>query len=663
MSLVTHYADPGPLFPSRQRPDLRGQSAVSAVFLGGMVAAGLGLAAFAVGVLMLWIISPYPDSGPTGALRVAADLWLLAHGAELVRTDTLTGAPAPVGLTPLLLSLVPCTLLYRTARHALEPVDDGPPEDEGGGFACVEDLIRADEAAAEEAAGTGETTGTAEAERAEGAGRAPAPRLPARTALGVYLGGYLLVGTAAALYAAPSPVHVSPLSALLHLPLFAALFASAGIWAASGWPAWSPAGRARRVVDAVPGWVRRWFTRRRVIAILWTAAVGTAALLAEGMLVVAVSLAVHAGGVREAFAQLAAGWAGRVSVGLLGFVLLPNAVVWAVAYVLGAGFGAGTGSVVAPLAVQSHHPVLPHFPLLAALPGPGAAGPPAVVATVVLSVAAGAAVAHAAVPGRPVVAGRREVTVTAALGAVLCSVLITLLAYASAGSLGTSVLARFGPSCLHTGEAALMWTASVGVPGALVLRWLRRRAERRAGAPAAEAVAEAPAAGGPAVPAPSRTRARARARRRPAWPVRAFRATAAWFGFATGGGAADPAVTYASETLPLKPTVEEAAAAASAAPAPETPAEADEETDADVPPPARRRRAKPQQKRVFRGRRRKATTHGAVPIPGSVFSASYHGPPAEAWHETGSRRVRWAALKESGGGLMPDFEPQDGDAP
>ncbi|MGW1196100.1 cell division protein PerM [Streptomyces sp. NPDC002536] len=647
MSLVTHYADPGPLFPSRQRPALRGQSAVSTVFLGGVVAAGLGLGAFAVGVLMLWIISPYPDSGPTGALRVAADLWLLAHGAELVRTETLSGAPAPVGLTPLLLSLVPCTLLYRTARHALEPVSDEPPEEEEDGrFVCVEDLMHADEAA-----GTEE----AEAPSSPAPDPAPATRLPVRTALGVYLGGYLFVGTAAALYAAPSPVHVSPLSALLHLPLFAALFAAAGMWAAAGWPAWSPAGRARRVVDAVPGWVRRWFTRRRVIAILWTAAVGTAALLAEGMLVVAVSLAVHAGGVREAFAQIAAGWAGRVSVGLLSFVLLPNAVVWAVAYVLGAGFGAGTGSVVAPLAVQSHHPALPHFPLLAALPGPGAAGAPAVVATVVLSVAAGAAVAHAAVPGRPVVAGRREVTVTAALGAVLCSVVVTLLAYASAGSLGTSVLTRFGPSCLHTGEAALMWTASVGVPGALVLRWLRRRAERGAGAPAAEAVDGA-------VPAPPRTRARARAKRRPVWPVRVYRATAAWFGFAVGGGADGPAVTYAyaSETLPLKPTVEEAAAAASAAP--EADAEEEEGTEADVSPPARRRRAKPQPKRVFRGRRRKATTHGAVPIPGSVFSASYHGPPAEAWHETGSRRVRWAALKESGGGLMPDFEPQDGDA-
>ncbi|MFF4408729.1 DUF6350 family protein [Streptomyces sp. NPDC001404] len=643
---MTHYADPGPLFPSRQRPALHGQSAVSTVFLGGVVAAGLGLGAFAVGVLMLWIISPYPDSGPTGALRVAADLWLLAHGAELVRTETLSGAPAPVGLTPLLLSLVPCTLLYRTARHALEPVADEPPEEEEDGrFVCVEDLMHADEA-----------VGTEEAEAPPAApGSAPAIRLPVRTALGVYLGGYLLVGTAAALYAAPSPVHVSPLSALLHLPLFAALFAAAGMWAAAGWPAWSPAGRARRVVDAVPGWVRHWFTRRRVIAILWTAAVGTAALLAEGMLVVAVSLAVHAGGVREAFAQIAAGWAGRVSVGLLSFVLLPNAVVWAVAYVLGAGFGAGAGSVVAPLAVQSHHPALPHFPLLAALPGPGAAGAPAVVATVVLSVAAGAAVAHAAVPGRPVVAGRREVTVTAALGAVLCSVVVTLLAYASAGSLGTSVLTRFGPSCLHTGEAALMWTASVGVPGALVLRWLRRRAER------------APAAGGEPVevPAPPRARSRARARRRSAWPVRAYRAAAAWFGFAVGGAAPEPAVTYASETLPLKPTVEEAVAAASAAPAPEAAAEPEPEevteTEADVSPPARRRRAKPQPKRVFRGRRRKATTHGAVPIPGSVFSASYHGPPAEAWHETGSRRVRWAALKESGGGLMPDFEPPEGD--
>ncbi|MBK3582090.1 hypothetical protein JHN63_51850, partial [Streptomyces sp. MBT65] len=88
---------------------------LAASLLGGAVAAGLGLGSFAVLVMMLWISSPYPDSGPGGALHIAAALWLLAHGVELVRSDTLSGVPAPVGVTPLLLLAVPLWLLHRAA--------------------------------------------------------------------------------------------------------------------------------------------------------------------------------------------------------------------------------------------------------------------------------------------------------------------------------------------------------------------------------------------------------------------------------------------------------------------------------------------------------------------------------------------------------------------
>ena len=89
---------------------------LAAGFLGGALAAGLGLGSFAVLVMVLWISSPYPDSGPGSALHVAASLWLLAHGAELVRTDTLSGVPAPVGVTPLLLLVLPAWLMQRAAR-------------------------------------------------------------------------------------------------------------------------------------------------------------------------------------------------------------------------------------------------------------------------------------------------------------------------------------------------------------------------------------------------------------------------------------------------------------------------------------------------------------------------------------------------------------------
>ncbi|OUC90973.1 DUF6350 family protein, partial [Streptomyces swartbergensis] len=139
----------------------------------GAVAAGLGLASFAVLVMMLWITSPYPDSGPGGALHVAAALWLLAHGAELVRTDTLAGVPAPVGVLPLLLLALPVWLLHRAARDATD-----------GGAADGDD-------------GTGE-----DVEAFEGIAVAGPPLVSPRTAWAGVVLGYLTVAAPAALYAA-----------------------------------------------------------------------------------------------------------------------------------------------------------------------------------------------------------------------------------------------------------------------------------------------------------------------------------------------------------------------------------------------------------------------------------------------------------------------------
>ncbi|NEB78773.1 hypothetical protein G3I40_26645, partial [Streptomyces sp. SID14478] len=109
-----------PLLLTRVRERSPGPAA--GVF-GGLVAAGLGLGACAVLVMVLWISSPYPDSGPGGALHTAAALWLLAHGAEVIRTDTLSGSPAPLGVTPLLLLALPVWLVHRAARDAAEDTE------------------------------------------------------------------------------------------------------------------------------------------------------------------------------------------------------------------------------------------------------------------------------------------------------------------------------------------------------------------------------------------------------------------------------------------------------------------------------------------------------------------------------------------------------------
>ncbi|MET8677819.1 DUF6350 family protein [Streptomyces sp. NPDC004647] len=433
---MTQLTDHSATLSSPGRTRARRVPAATPVVLGGAVAAGLGLGAVTVVVLLLWISSPYPDSGPGGALHIAADLWLLAHGAELVRTETLSGHPAPVGLTPLLLSALPLWLLYRAGRHMVEARE----EDWGDG------AWHADE---------------------------PPSAFPT---IGWLSAGYLLVGVAAVGYASGGPIDVDPLSALLHVPIVVVGAASYGVWTASGRPREPLPALAERALDRVPGGVWVVLTRPRLVTALRGAAAATAVLLGGGALLVAVSLAWHGAAVQQSLVQLAQPWSGRFAAGLLAFALAPNAAVWGAAYGLGPGFTLGAGSVVGSWGASTY-PELPYFPLLAAVPGPGSGGPltwTAVLVPVAAGLTVGYVTARAAVVWRGAAAslqGWRETALTAGLASLGCAVAMALLAGLAGGPLGAEALEDFGPDRWLTAAAALGWTALVGVPGALGLRW------------------------------------------------------------------------------------------------------------------------------------------------------------------------------------------------
>lgn len=440
----------------------QGRPAVLAfALLRGAVAAGLGVGSIAVLVLALWISSPASDSSPGGALHAAAGLWLLAHGAELIRADTLSGVPAPVGLVPLLLAVVPVWLVHRAARDVLVPEEGRPVPSAAGAFAMV-------------------------------------------------VSGYLLVGAAVAYYERGGPLSVHLPSLLFPAALVVAGAAAAGVWTAAGRsvgppPSWAP-------VSLHEALARGRF-REQAGTVCRTAAAGVSVLLGGGALLVAVALMWHAHPAQESFVRLAGDWAGRVSVFLLALVLVPNAAVWGAAYGLGPGFALGTASTVTPLAF-SGRPALPAFPLLAAMP---AEGPGTVLnwAAAAVPVAAGATVAwftvrRAAPPGaaREDAWSPRETALAAALAAVGCGAGTAVLAAAAGGPLGTRALAEFGPVWWLTGAAALAWTALLGVPGALLLRAWRLRE------PGASTDEEGEAAGNPqpepvSVSAPAQARAQA----------------------------------------------------------------------------------------------------------------------------------------------------------
>ncbi|WP_437034147.1 cell division protein PerM [Streptomyces sp. enrichment culture] len=419
---------------------------LAAGLLGGALAAGLGLAAFAMLVILLWISSPYPDSGADGALHIAAALWLLAHGAELIRTDTLSGVPAPLGVPPLLLLALPVWLLHRVARDA-----------------------------------------------ADGGAAGGAPPAPGRTVwTGVVL-GYLAVGTPAALYAAGGALRPAWTSTGVCVPLVAVAAAGAGVWTAYGRPS-GPLERtlgrvlprgARHLVlgpDGRPGVAAR------------AAAAGTAVLAGGGALLLVASLGWHGGETRRAFLGLTEGWSGRLAVLLLGVTLVPNAAVWAAAYALGPGFLLGTGTLVTPFS-SAPAPLLPPFPLLAAVPDAGegtplnwAAGAVPVLAGAVAGWCVGRGAAAGgegggpagARPGRAPAApwSRGRTAGAAALAAVLCAALLTVLATLAGGPLGVASLSRFGPVGWQVGAATLVWIGLVATVTALAVRDWRCRTSR-----------------------------------------------------------------------------------------------------------------------------------------------------------------------------------------
>lgn len=352
-------------------------------------------------------------------------------------------------------------------------------------------------------------------------------------------------------------------------------------------------------------------------------------LLGGGALLVAVALGRNAGAAQDAFLGLAGDWPGRFAVLLLAASLVPNAALWGAAYGLGPGFSLGTGATATPLGLDGT-PAVPHFPLLAAVPDQG---PGSLLNGAALAVPVAAALAVAWFTARraaPADAPRAQawstretvrVTLLAALGCAAGTALLTAVA---GGPLGTGALREFGPVWWLAGPAALVWTAGIGVPAALLLRlwrlrtpgWAWRRDVPEAEEPPATARATARAAA-TAVEAEAGEKAEAVIGRRRRW-------WAPWRGRGGAAGAAGGATPDGT-----------AAPAASSVPAPGT--------APDAAPGALVGAAGPGAGR------------------GDAGFEPYDFLPTDPWHEKDFREARWASLKRGSGGLMADFPADPAD--
>ena len=502
--------------------------AFRAGLLGGAATAGTGIALVALPVFLLWIVSPYVESGVDGVVHLAACLWLLAHGVTLVHGGT------PLGVPPLLLTVLLGVLFHRAAartagqavRRPAEPPQAADPADPDPAFTDA-DCTDADLTDA-----------------AEGMAGVLVPSQAGAVMLGLCL-GYLLVAAVALVSAATvggSGLGIGPLGLpdVGRLLLVVLSVAAGGVragtgewpwvglrrglggwWRSSPWtrlrfrsallfeeerpgeadgaeefeeferdrwtlrwvrrwtPSWLPAQDLRARLDRC----RRWCGHRLSWLFAWplgrlyvpggaTVAVRAgagagAALLGGGAVVFTVSLLLHFGAAGSVAGRLAPDLVGRVSLLLLCATVLPNAAVWAAGYALGPGFA--LDGRFSPLVDAASQP--PEFPLFAALPGAGRS--PLVLLVVVVPLVAGAVLG--------VLVGRAAeewgVLATACisvLAAGCAGVLALAFAAASGGALGSSALAQVGPSPWWTGAAAFGWTLGAGLPGALLARGLPR---------------------------------------------------------------------------------------------------------------------------------------------------------------------------------------------
>lgn len=223
------------------------------------------------------------------------------------------------------------------------------------------------------------------------------------------------------------------------------------------------------------------WTSWRSSAPAWTVSVGTGAvsgvllMTAAGSLLLLVALLLDFGTAANVLSRLHTDVPGGLLYSLVVATLVPNAALLSGAYLLGPGFMVGTGTLVSPAAVVLG-PV-PAFPLLAALPDPGAT--PAwtswLVATPVLLAAVAVALAHRRFPVVRYGSGGLRGLASGALSGVLLGLMTGL----AGGSAGPGRMADIG---VELGRTVLAAGVAMGAGGLLAGFWMTWWARRRASA-------------------------------------------------------------------------------------------------------------------------------------------------------------------------------------
>ncbi len=278
----------------------------------------------------------------------------------------------------------------------------------------------------------------------------------------VLAGGYGAGAALTALLASGDDARVPALAAFVAAGSLALLAGTAGVLVESG--------AAEDIADALPDWLRD---------ALPAGIAAAAATLAAGAVLVAVSLLVHFSRSTALLDALAPGVIGAVVLFAICAVLLPNAVVMAVAFLAGPGFEVGTGTTVAPTGVELGN--LPALPLLAGLPSDGATPSYLLALTALVPLLAGV-VGGLVLARRAGRARRRGATVEwqglvgrAGMTGLVAGVVLLVLMVFAGGAAGPGRMADVGVPGAPMAAGTLAVAITLGAAGAAVAVNLRRR--------------------------------------------------------------------------------------------------------------------------------------------------------------------------------------------
>jgi hypothetical protein len=400
--------------------------------LEALLVVGIGIGIPLVPLTVMWAVQYGLQIDWVVFWRAAVDIWLLGHGTDLrVTLDaaTATRLGFPGAANPFLLNLAPL------------------------GFSLLTILL-------------GARAGRRVAET-------PHARLGMLTTIVVF-GVLSFVVTLTALYPLARPSIVQ--GALLPTLVFAIGIAAGAILSAL---------RGQAATPGRPGPIRRWLVSwpSDLLVTVGVSLRGGVAAVSAVVAVAAVLVAVlFLGNYASLIALYEGAHAGilggiAITVGQLAF--LPNLVIWAVSWLVGPGFAIGTGSAITPFATSVGP--LPAIPVLGALPtGHLAVGFLGLLVPVLAGFLAGVILRSRLV--RSVAPdGRWRWLLLAGVGVGIAGgILLTLLAWASAGAAGPGRLVDVGPNPWLVGGVGAL---TIGVPAIIGLLTAGQRERETVPAP------------------------------------------------------------------------------------------------------------------------------------------------------------------------------------